>query len=237
MHDGGKKAPEVVALSVILPAYNEADNLEAVVGELRAALQALPVASEIIVVDDGSRDGTAAVADRLAGAHGVRVITHDHNRGYGAALRSGFAAAGRDWVFFMDSDGQLDPADLAAFLPHLTDHDLVAGFRLRRMDPLHRRLYGRLFTLTARVLFGVTSRDVNCAFKLIRRSRLEQCRLTADGALINVELLWELKKLGVGPLELPVAHRPRRSGLQTGGSGRVILRAAAELFRLRFLKG
>jgi len=219
------------SLSAVLPAFNEAGNLEAVVAELRAALDALGLDAEIIVVDDGSADGTGPLADRLA-ATGLRVIHHDRNRGYGAALRSGFAAATRDWVFFMDSDGQLDPADLAAFVARTGDRDLIAGVRTRRADPLLRRLYGRLFTLIARALFGIKTHDINCAFKLIRRSRLT-ARLTVDGALINVELLWELKKQGLDPLELPVTHHPRRVGRQTGGSVRVILRAMGELVRLR----
>ena len=209
---GDKSRPLPVSLSAVLPAYNEAGNLEAVIAELPAALQTLAPEAEIIIVDDGSIDATGALADRLAaGVPGLRVIHHDRNRGYGAALRSGFAAAGRDWVFFMDADGQFDPADLAALVSRVRERDLVAGVRRNRMDPWPRRLYGRLFTLIARFVFGVRSSDINCAFKLIRRSRLSAARLTAEGALINVELLWELKRQGVEPLELPVTHRPRRS--------------------------
>ena len=226
-----------LSISATLPAYNEEPNLDGVVRELVAALAAATPDFEVIIVDDGSEDGTPALADRLAAQDPrVKAIHHPENRGYGAALSSGFCAAARDWLFFMDADGQFDPRELEQFIPLARTHDFIAGYRRTRQDPWHRRAYGKVFSALVRRLFGVRVRDVNCAFKLFKKNLIAPERLVSRGALINAEILYQAKKRGVDPVELPVSHRPRKSGHATGGNPRVILTAALELIRLRLKK-
>jgi glycosyltransferase involved in cell wall biosynthesis len=223
-------------LSAFLPAYDEEPNIGRTVPDLVAALDRLPLDRfEVIVVDDGSRDATAAVADGLAAADPrVRLVRHDRNRGYGAALRTGFASARYDWVFFTDADGQFDPAEVGLLLDHADRADAVLGYRRNRADHAGRRLntwlWGRLVWLAV----GVRARDVDCAFKLIRRDVLAGIGpLEADGAVISAELLANLQRRGARLAEVAVTHRPRRAGQASGADPRVIARALRELVRLR----
>ncbi len=217
----------------MLPAYNEADNLEKTLRDLILALEANAKKFEVIVVDDGSGDRTGEIARAAARADGrVKLIAHEVNRGYGAALRSGFEAATLDWIFFMDSDGQFVPDEMEKLIALAGEERLVAGYRKDRRDPFERRLYGRLFTLVTRTLFGLRVRDMNCAFKLFKRDIVAGAGLSAGGALINAEILLAAKKAGVVPAEVAVTHLPRRGGLNTGGSVRVIIKAASELAAL-----
>jgi glycosyltransferase involved in cell wall biosynthesis len=220
-------------ISVVLPAYNEEANLGWVVSRVRAVLANLGRPFEIIVVDDGSTDGTALLADRLASEDPtIRVVHHARNQGYGAALRSGFTAASLEWVFLMDADGQFEPIELLTFLDASREADFVVGYRIARADPVVRRFYAWCWARLMRLLLGVTVRDVDCAFKLMRRSYLSVMRLEASGAFISAEILAKAQRMGVRVVELPVKHFPRRAGRQTGGSFRVLLRAFLELVRL-----
>lgn len=220
-------------LSLVLPAHNEAENIEAVV---RRALDVLPRVVrdvEIIVVDDGSGDETGAIVDRLAGEHpAVRAIHHPVNRGYGAALTSGFRAASGDSIMFMDSDRQFDIADVNALLPYVPYNDIVAGYRIQRRDALYRRLYGKLFGLVVWLLFGVHLRDTDCAFKIYRADLLKTIDLTTSGALINTEMLARAKRRGATIVEVGVNHYPRVAGESSGGSPRVVFRAMGETIKL-----
>jgi len=225
-------AEPLPSVSAVLPAYNEAGVIAGVVTRTASALIALDVPEpEIVVVDDGSRDGTAALAGEVAcdGVR-VRVITHPRNRGYGAALRTGFDAASGDAVLLMDSDGQFDPADLDRLLPQYRADRLVAGFRMRRSDPLIRVLNQRAFFMVVRLLFGRTARDVNCGFKLFPRA--VGCGLSSDGALISTELLVRAREHGHAIVDVPVPHAPRLTGAPTGARPSVVLRAFVELWRL-----
>jgi len=223
-----------VPISAVLPAFNEAANLPLVVPRVRAALEASATEHEIIVVDDGSRDETPAVLTSLDGSTpGLRVITHGQNRGYGAALRSGFAAARLPWIFFMDGDNQFDPAELRLLVEASQDADIVAGYRQERRDLWARRLYAWAFFTVARLLLGPLARDVNCAFKLLRTDLVRVMGLQAEGALINAECLAKARRLGARVVEVPVHHYPRRFGRQTGANPRVVARAFVELIRLR----
>ena len=217
------------SLTLVLPAHNEDANIEPVV---RRALEVLPRHAadfEIVVVDDGSRDGTAAVVEALAAADGrVRLVRHPRNRGYGAALTSGFAASRGDHVMFMDADRQFDVADLRLLAPFVADHDIVAGFRLERNDPLHRRVFAEIFNVTVRVLFGVHLRDIDCAFKVFRGDLIRSMPLQAPGALINTEIQAKARRQGASLMQVGVHHYPRVAGTATGGSLRVILRAMRE---------
>jgi glycosyltransferase involved in cell wall biosynthesis len=221
-------------VSAVMPAFNEQANLEQSVGRTADALRSHARTFEIIVVDDGSRDESAAVLERLKASHPtLRVVRHPVNRGYGAAVRSGFDAARLPWVFLMDADNQFDPAEVALLLDQAAQADIVAGYRRHRRDPLPRRLNAWAFFTLVRLLFGRLVRDVNCAFKLIRRDLLAHMELHAEGALINTELFVLARQLDARVVEVPVHHYPRRSGKQTGANARVVLRAFAELFAFR----
>jgi glycosyltransferase involved in cell wall biosynthesis len=223
-----------VEISAVMPAFNEEANLEQSVGRMAAALAAQARAFEVIVVDDGSRDGTATLLERLKPLHpSLRVVRHPVNRGYGAALRSGFAAARYPWVFLEDADNQFDPADVAALLARAADADIVAGYRRQRRDPLPRRLNAWAFFTLVTVLFGRLAKDVNCAFKLMRRDLLERMDLHSEGALINTEVFVLARQLHARVVEVPIQHYARTSGRQTGANLRVIVRAFSELLAFK----
>jgi glycosyltransferase involved in cell wall biosynthesis len=223
-----------VEISAVMPAFNEEANLEQSVGRMAAALKEQARAFEIIVVDDGSQDGTAAVLERLKAIHpSLRVVRHPANRGYGAALRSGFDAARYPWVFLMDADNQFDPADVVALLAQAADADIVAGYRKQRKDPLPRRLNAWAFFTLVTILFGRLARDVNCAFKLMRRDLLAGMELHSEGALINTEVFVLARQLPARVVEVPIQHYPRTSGRQTGANLRVVVRAFSELLAFK----
>jgi len=223
-----------VEISAVMPAFNEEANLEQSVGRMAAALHSQARAFEVIVVDDGSRDGTAKVLERLKAIHpSLRVVRHPVNRGYGAALRSGFAAARYPWVFLMDADNQFDPSDVASLLARAADADIVAGYRKQRRDPLPRRLNAWAFFTLVTILFGRLARDVNCAFKLMRRDLLERMELHSEGALINTEVFVLARQLHARVVEVPIQHYPRTSGRQTGANLRVVFRAFSELLAFK----
>lgn len=221
------------SLSLVLPAHNEAENIEVVV---QRALEVLPQHTsdfEVIVVNDGSKDATAAIINRLAMADPrVRPVHHPVNRGYGEALKSGFGTSQYDLVMFMDSDRQFDIADIQRLAPFVPTHDIVAGFRMERSDPMHRRINGEIFNIAVRILFGVHMRDLDCAFKIFKGDQLRSLKLTTGGALINAEIQAKLRRQGASLQQVGVPHYPRVAGSATGGSARVILRAMKETVAL-----
>ena len=224
----------MASVSVVLPAYNE----EAVIGQTVAAVDAaladLATDYEIIVVDDGSRDATAVRLAELRDRYPrLRVEHHPVNRGYGAALATGFSAARKELVFLTDGDKQFDVAELSEFLPLPDDVDLYVGYREPRADPWLRRLYGWGWNQLVRLLFGPTARDVDCAFKLFRRQVWERTAVHATGATFSAEFLIKARGLGYRLRERPVHHYPRPAGSPTGARPAVIARAFKELFRLR----
>lgn len=221
------------SLSLVLPAHNEELNIEPVV---RRALEVLPHVAdefEVIVVDDGSRDGTASIVRRLAGDdRRVRLIAHPVNKGYGAALSTGFRESVGDFVMFMDSDRQFDIADLRLLSPFVGEYDIVAGFRMERNDPLHRRVFAEIFNVAVRMLFGVHLRDIDCAFKVFRGDQVRGMTLESPGALINTEMQAKLRRQGATLMQVGVRHYPRIAGEASGGNPRVILRAMGETLAL-----
>jgi glycosyltransferase involved in cell wall biosynthesis len=223
-------------LSVVLPAFNEEDNVDAVVRKCAAYLEARVPEWELLVVNDGSRDRTGEILNRLTSEFPrLRPLHHAVNRGYGAALRTGFDAATKRFVFYMDGDGQFDINDLDKLLPLATDDDhIVTGFRIERRDPFIRRLNAKLFGgWLVRIMLNVRVRDLNCAFKLIPKKVLNAITLESTGALINAEMYGRAVRKGFGIREVGVHHYPRTAGVQTGAHLSVILKAFYDLFRLR----
>lgn len=231
-------AARIAELSYFFPAHNEEANLEGLVVEALAELPAIAERFEIVAVDDGSRDATPAIADRLAAEHPdvFRVVHHDVNLGYGAALRSGFRAARYDLVGFTDGDRQFRVADLARLTARLgaSDRpDVVVGFRIQRADPPIRTAYARAYRLANRIFFGLRIRDVDCACKLFRRGALEGVRVESGGAFFSAELLIKLRAARRSVVEVGVPHHPRTAGSPTGARPSVVLRAVRDFWALR----
>ncbi len=221
------------SISVVLPAFNEEENLRSTVTDAVACLNQLTAIYEVIMVNDGSTDGTDALAQSLgAGNPRVRLISHAVNRGYGAAVRSGFSAARCDLILLTDADGQFSFDDLPNFVSQIDLFDAVIGYRLRRADPWHRLLISGVGNWIARKIFHLQARDINCAFKLIRRDALRGISLSSEGAMISTELLAHASHAGWRIKELPVVHRSRARGAATGAQPAVIGRTLIEFFTL-----
>jgi len=233
------RAPSRVArLSYFFPAHNEEANVAGLVEEALAVLPTLADTFEVIVVNDGSRDRTRAIADELTASHPgiVRAVHHPVNRGYGGALRSGFGAARYELVAFTDGDRQFKVVDLGRLTARLAASDtpdVVAGFRIKRADPLIRTIYARAYRLANRIFFGLQVTDVDCACKLFRREVLQGVQVESEGAFFSAELLIKLRAAGDCVVEVGVPHYPRTAGSPTGAKPQVILRAVRDFWRLR----
>lgn len=224
------------SISVVLPAYNEEANIGTMVMDVVKTMEAIPSDFEIVVVDDGSRDGTAEIVRGLSARFPqVRLVQHPTNQGYGAAVYTGFINARKELVFFTDADNQFVLSEINRLLPRIGQADLVVGYRAPRRDPWYRVLFGRGWSLLVTLLFGYTARDIDCAFKLFRREILDHVIVRSRGATFSAEFLVRAKRQGYKIAEVPVTHRPRLAGRPTGARLHVILRAFRELvqFRLR----
>jgi glycosyltransferase involved in cell wall biosynthesis len=220
------------SLSACAPAFNEAGNVERVVRGLAETLGAAGVDYEIIMVDDGSRDGTAEILGRLgAELPPLRVVSHAVNEGYGKSLRDAFDAATKDYVFYTDGDGQFDLAEMRAFLPLLDGDAAVVGYRVGRAEGALRRFTSRAYNLLVRVLFGLKIRDVDCSFKFLPRRQLQALELKSDKFFIDTELMVKLKRAGVPTTERGVRHLPREQGRSTVSPTHVFT-TLAEIFGL-----
>ncbi len=224
------------SISLVLPAYNEADNIEPMIAEAVPALEANADEYEILVVDDGSADGTAAVTRQVMETNPcVRLVQHPVNQGFGAAVFSGFTHAEKNWIFYTDADRQFVLSELERFVPLMEQADLIAGYRAPRQDPFLRVFYGKGWSMLCTLLFGYTVRDVDCGFKLFRREIIQELapQIASRGATFSIEWLVRAKRAGYRFVELPVSHRPRVAGSQTGANIHVIVRAFRELVRVR----
>jgi glycosyltransferase involved in cell wall biosynthesis len=201
-------------ISVFFPAYNDEASIAGLVGEALALLPSLTDDFEVIVVDDGSTDGTAAVLDELARKDPrLRVVHHEVNRGYGAALRTGFASATKELVFYTDGDGQYDVLELLELRPLLVEGvDIVNGYKVQRADGWQRKALGAAYNGLAHLLFSIPIRDVDCDFRLVRRHAVERVELVSSSGSICVELVHKLHRAGCVFAEVPVRHRPRLHG-------------------------
>lgn len=223
------------SLSVFFPAYNEEANIEKTVKDADNILKASVGQYEIIIVDDGSKDETGKIADKLALSNkNIKVIHHHPNKGYGAALKSGFYSAKYPWVAFTDSDGQFDFSEILKLLEKTNQADLIVGYRFDRNDPVMRKINGWLWTQLNNLLLGINVRDVDCAFKLIKKEVIETIpRLRSErGGMISPELLYKAHKNGFKIVEVGVHHYPRRLGRQTGANFKVIIKSFIDLFKL-----
>jgi glycosyltransferase involved in cell wall biosynthesis len=224
---------QLSGISVFLPCHNEEGNIERVVAALESELPRIAERHEIIVVDDGSRDRTGEIADRLGAANPrLKVVHHPLNRGYGAAVISGIRACSQPWVVLCDGDGQFEAFDIARLAARVPEYDVVVGRRMHRADPLMRRVNGNAWTVLMRVLLGIRVGDIDCGLKLFRRELLEGLDLQAKGAMISAELMAQLAGRGARICEVDVHHLPRLTGEQSGASLKVIARAFRELFLL-----
>lgn len=222
------------SLTIFFPCYNEEGNVERVV---RAALEhgaAVAEDLEVLVVNDGSRDRTGEIADRLSSEiPNVRAVHNRPNQGYGGAVARGLSEARKAWIFFSDGDGQFDLGEIPRLIELLDRCDVAVGYRIRRADPFIRRLNAFCWGTLVRALFGLKVRDIDCAFKLLPRRLIEQVPLRSRSALISTELLARAQRLGYRIAEVGVNHYPRTAGVQTGAKPNVILRAFVELWKLR----
>jgi glycosyltransferase involved in cell wall biosynthesis len=189
---------------------------------------------EVIVVDDGSADGTAAIADELARTYPqVRAVHHPINRDYGAALQTGFHSATKDLIFYTDGDAQYDPTELAMLWDRMsTDVDIVNGYKISRADPLHRIVIGRVYHHIVSVLFGLTLRDVDCDFRLMRRSIFDRINLEKTSGIICVEMIKKIQDAGFRFAEVPVHHYHRVYGKSQFFNYRRLLRTGRDLLLL-----
>ena len=232
---GTAEARFPVSVSVALPAFNEEAIIERTVRHVASVLTPLVEAFEIIVTNDGSVDRTGAVLSALQQDPSVhlRVVTHERNLGYGAALASGFDAAAMPLIFMTDGDKQFDVREIEGFLAAMgPETDLVIGWRQKRADPPARLLNAWGWKMLVNSLFGYVARDVDCAFKLFRREVWHSMVVHARGATFSAELLVKARRLGFRVTELPVTHLRRTSGSATGARPAVIVRAFRELFHL-----
>jgi len=220
------------SITAFFPAYNEEANIGPLCLKTAAALKKVAGKYEVVAIDDGSKDKTAAVVTALhkKDAH-IRLVSHKVNAGYGAAVKTGFANAKMDWIFFTDGDGQFDVNEISKLLAHTKDHDLVVGYRIKRADPPHRLLNAWAWGTLVRTLFQLKGvRDIDCAFKIIRRDVFKKFKLETTGAMISTELLVKSQKNGFRIKEVGVNHYARTAGVQTGAKLKVIARAFKELF-------
>lgn len=221
-------------ISVFFPAYNDGGTIASMVLSAILVLQSLTDDYEVIVVNDGSSDYTKEILDELEERYDpVRIVHHERNRGYGGALRTGFATASKDFIFYTDGDAQYDVRDLPALWEEMRDGiDMVQGYKIDRSDPLHRVVIGRIYHWMTNLAFGLHLKDVDCDFRLMRSSIFDDVRLESDSGVICVEMMKKIRDAGFEISEVPVHHYHRAYGKsQFFNIGR-ILRVARDLSKL-----
>lgn len=221
-------------ISVFFPAYNDGGTIASMVLSAILVLQSLTDDYEVIVVNDGSSDYTKDILDELEKRYEVvRVVHHEKNKGYGAALRTGFGTASKDFIFYTDGDAQYDVRDLPLLWEQMKDAvDLVQGYKISRSDPLHRVIIGRIYHWLAKLSFGLRLKDVDCDFRLMRRSIFDRVHLKSDSGVICVEMMKKIQDDGFKITEAPVRHYHRAYGRSQFFNVRRIFRVARDLLKL-----
>ena len=206
--------PAVEAISAFFPCYNDEATIASMVNLTLTTIDTVGVEGEVVVVNDGSTDGSAKVLDELVSRQPrVRIVTHARNSGYGAVLLSGFASATKQWVFYTDGDAQYDPTELELLVRHASDDvDVVQGYKLRRADGMVRRIVGRVYHRFVALFFGLKIRDTDCDFRLIRKAMLDKVELEHTTGAITVELVRKLQDAGAVFTEVGVHHYRRVYG-------------------------
>jgi glycosyltransferase involved in cell wall biosynthesis len=225
------------SLSIFFPFYNEEENIVNTVETAIAAAKEVSEKYEIIAVDDGSKDKTGELADTLVKKYPgiVKAFHHNPNQGYGGALKTGFKNSSYDWVFFSDGDGQFDLMELKGFLPFVKDYDAIIGYRIKRADPFIRLVNAKLWGVFIKVLFGLKVKDIDCAFKLIKKDVLNSFEFKSDGATVSSELLVMAQRNKFKIKQIGVHHYPREAGKQTGANPKVIIKAFVNAVKLKKL--
>jgi glycosyltransferase involved in cell wall biosynthesis len=226
--------PQISSLSLFFPAYNDAGTIPSMVLTAQIAARALTADYEIIVVNDGSQDHTAQVLAELEQlVPHLRVLHHPQNRGYGAALRTGFAASTKEWLFYTDGDAQYNPLELPGLVEALRDGvDVVNGYKIHRNDPLIRIILGNIYNIGVKCAFGLHLKDIDCDYRLLRRAIFETITLESTTGSICVEMIKKIQDAGFTFAEVPVSHYHRQYGLSQFFNGRRLLHTALHLSKL-----
>lgn len=227
--------PSPPSLSIFFPAYNDSGTIGSLVIRALQVAETLTPDYEVIVVNDGSRDDTGEILDELARLYPAhfRPVHHPVNRGYGGALRTGFASATKDLVFYTDGDAQYDPGEVTELWNALRDDvDWVNGWKISRSDPLHRIVIGRVYHHTVKLLFGLTVRDTDCDFRLMRRRIFDTVRLEKNSGVICLEMMKKFKDAGFRVAEVPVHHYHRTHGTSQFFNFRRIARTGVDVLKL-----
>jgi glycosyltransferase involved in cell wall biosynthesis len=221
-------------LSVFFPAYNDGGTIASLVITAVQTARQLTTDFEVIVVNDGSADATPRILSELATLYPqVRIVTHEGNRGYGGALRSGFATASKEVVFYTDGDAQYDPAEMSVLWDRFgSDVDLVNGYKISRSDPLHRVIMGRIYHYTVKVLFGLRVRDVDCDFRMMRRSIFDRVQLEKTSGVICLEMMKKIQDAGFRIAEVPVHHYHRAYGRSQFFNFQRVVKTAVDVMKL-----
>jgi len=227
-------ARQPTGLSVFFPAYNDSGTIASMVIRAVKAASELTPDYEVIIVDDGSVDGTGEIADELARTYPrVKVVHHGRNRGYGGALQTGFRSATKEMIFYTDGDAQYDPGELSLLWSRLTpDADFVNGYKISRSDPLHRVVIGRLYHHIVSLMFGLRMRDVDCDFRLIRRTVFDRIDLEKTSGVICLKMMKKVQDAGFRIVEVPVHHYHRAYGKSQFFNFRRIGKTAVDVLRL-----
>jgi glycosyltransferase involved in cell wall biosynthesis len=228
--------PKTPGLSVFFPAYNDGGTIASMVIRAIQAASRLTPDFEVIVVNDGSSDSTAEVADELARIYPqVKVVHHPANRGYGGALQTGFATSSKELIFYTDGDAQYDPGEMNILWARMTpDADMVNGYKISRSDPLHRIVIGRIYHHMVKTLFGLKVRDVDCDFRLVRHAVFDRVRLERTSGVICLEMMKKIQDAGFHIVEVPVHHYHRAYGRSQFFNVRRVVRTAIDVMALWF---